>query len=392
MKTIATTSVIALSMAALVGCGQSASTQVSSAGETPTSTTKAATESSNTTTVTSTSSVTSTKSAAKTKNVTSSAKPVVTATPTLGVPKPSGATTKTQRSVNFPRSTGKNHLYIDGISFSEQSWGERITLNFAGDGTPAYKVGYVKQVNTGPNDEAPTKIAGSKILQVRIEGLRLPDKVGELAKVKAPDSGALVQGTTFMPFWEGHSLLHLGLDAKHQFKVHASKTNPAKVFVDIVTKATSTPKPTSDSPGDTKAKASKDFPEHLSDAETHVESITRTSKPWGEQIQLKMFGKGRPAYDVRYVDEIMGGPSEEGDPKFTSKNILLVHLAGLFLPNDTDLLLKAKAPKPQGLIQESDFSPFWEGHATLHLGLAKKHNFTVEAPANSQTITINIYK
>lgn len=390
MKTIAAASVMAMSLAVLAGCGQATPTTSQPGAGTPTGTSSPQTSSAIASSTTSAAST----SASPTKVATSTK----TAAATVAAPNPTKASTKKQVSPKFPLSTGDSHLYVHDITFSKQSWGERVTVHFAGDGVPAYQVGYVRAVDPGPNDEGPSTISGAKILQIRLEGLRLPDKTGDLLKVDAPDSGKLIQGTSFMPFWEGQSLLHLGLNHKHKFQVHTTKTNPTTLIVDLVDTKTAAPTKTSsdpslDSSADTTTKKSKSFPNPLSPAATHVESISRKTQPWGEQIRLTFAGQGRPAYKVGYVDKVLGGPAEENDPKFTSKNLLLVQIEGLTLPDDVGQLDNAKAPKPQGLIKESHFAPFWEGRATLHLGLTDKNKFEVKSPTDSpQTLLVNIYK
>lgn len=395
MKTITATSIAVLTIATLVGCGQTAdnkSAPTSAVQENKVPNTAAPTDSSKTPTTQS--NKTTTRTAQK------AVRPTTTVTPVLAPPDPKKASKKQKKSTVDNDTSDNQPLYISGLDFSPKPWGERITVELTGDAWCSFRAGFVEDVDFTFGAKHGKSMAGNAILELKISGLAMPKNPEVVAK-DAHDLnhgyGTVAQTWHFLPMSQGASHLYFGMDDEYRFSVVRSQQDPQRLYIDIFTSDEGSPMPTSKpsdrkKPGDVRAKKTKGFPERLSDAETYVESISRRTEQWGEQIQLKMSGKGRPAYNIRYMEELMGGPDEEGDPKFTSKDILVVQLEGLFLPEDSNLLLKAKTPKPQGLIQESHFAPFWEGQAVLNLGLAKKYNFTVEAPANSQTITINIYK
>lgn len=403
MKTITATSIVALTLATLAACGQTTDNKpapTSAVQENKVTNTAGPTDSSKPRKTQSSKPAAKPAQKVAQKPAKKSARPVAKVTPVLAPPDPKKASTKQKTSTADNDTSDNQPLYITGLDFSPKPWGERITVELAGDTACSFRAGFVEDVDFTFGAKHGKSMAGNAILELKISGLAMPKNPEVVAK-DAHDLnhgyGTVAQTWHFLPMSQGASHLYFGMDDEYRFSVVRSQRGPERLYIDIFTSDEGSPAPTSKpndpkTPGDVRMKKTKGFPAPLSDAETYVESISRRTQPWGEQIQLRMSGKGRPAYHVRYQDSTMIRSDGEDDPEFTSKDILVVQLETPHPSDYNTVRGKAKAPKPQGLIQESHFSTSWVGDAVLNLGLAKKYNFTVEAPANSQTITINIYK
>jgi hypothetical protein len=121
------------------------------------------------------------------------------------------------------------------VRFGEHPGYDRVVFDFDGDVVPGYRVEYVPQaVQDGSGNVV--EIDGDAILQVRMEGVRLPEP-GEAVTggpgTFVPDEDEVVKEVRLEGTFEGIALAWVGVDDRpRDFRVF-TLTDPVRLVVDV---------------------------------------------------------------------------------------------------------------------------------------------------------------
>lgn len=141
-------------------------------------------------------------------------------------------------------------------------------------------------------------------------------------------------------------------------------------------------------------KESKKLGTGVSSDKAVVTKIGKRTTSRGEQWLVCLNDLNGVRYKAGYVSEpYLPGENPEFDKKFAGQEIFELQVWGVALPEDSkkrQKMLDVAPPAKGKLVKSTNFMPFWEGLASLHLGLDKKRKFTVhtpKAPRNAIVIT-----
>ncbi len=144
-----------------------------------------------------------------------------------------------QESEGFPDSSQGEGLYATGVRSAVHEGYDRIVIDHAGSGTPAYRAEYTDQP-LAPGSGKPilgAEESSGTYLEINLTGMASHDQVDEAQalqnghRVTSLDAQVAQDVVTYLP-WEATSTYYIGVDQQRQYRVQVLE-HPSRVVIDL---------------------------------------------------------------------------------------------------------------------------------------------------------------